>query len=836
MACNATRIELSNSAVTTLTVTLTTDPGDGATVLLIVDGLGITTSGTTSGGSATLTPVAAVVADTNSIWDAIIQVGTNRPAVAEVLVTETNTAQSLGITITDSQVTYCAPSGGGGGGDALTAGDVDQFADVTYPATIREGDYLSRSLAGSWTSNRPESFPVDRRPMMVAVYGVNSADSAGWGVAQNLRLTPLTGDTVNHADEVNNGRLRFFKDKMATPQAANTEKIQRYVVNSPAGWIKGQETDSFPSTAGYTIENDPASLDDYQADGTVVQSFPTPFTTDGTTSGTIGNQKEAWTAAVDWFRTEIGGTIELTAYIGYYVTFEPNASGQPTATFLTDIGGYKAQWAFAVKPTPDDVEPFFGPQWDTFLDIGFDTMGFDLGTNVYTDSGVAGRALIDAFVDTVNSRFCVEAVPRDLTAGDNQGGQLHDSRAYQNARFWLYFPSLVEIDGTTTGGSNRLVVDKWNLDPSNTEVHVVFDWFQCASSTTLNLTGARIRELMNIAHERGFVVSTTGGTSPVETSDGWTVAEYHQYAIDLWKKSRGLIADAAVSSVNGATGVVVLNGEDIDTTASSGTTIKSAIDTLNLIAVGNATAIAQLDLDALTDVNAPTPSNGEVLQFDQATGKWVSAGVGGTGTVTSVGLNVPGGFTVVGTNPITSSGTFEITSSLSGVIKADGAATFSGSAELNDLADVNVSQGAGNDGDLVFYDHAAGAGAKFKGVARSSIALSEFNNDLPAVQDSYLMLIESPSVKAYTLDGSVTADRTITAIYAKLGGGTSATVDFKRTRSGTTVDIASSVAVTTTAATPPLSNTGLQDGDRLWINVSAISAPEDMEIVVEYTQ
>jgi hypothetical protein len=104
------------------------------------------------------------------------------------------------------------------------------------------------------------------------------------------------------------------------------------------------------------------------------------------------------------------------------------------------------------------------------------------------------------------------------------------------------------------------------------------------------------------------------------------------------------------------------------------------------------------------------------------------------------------------------------------------------------------------------------------------------------VQDSYLMLIESPSVKAYTLDGSVTADRTITAIHAKLGGGTSATVDFKRTRSGTTVDIASSVAVTTTAATPPLSNTGLQDGDRLWINVSAISAPEDMELVVEYTQ
>lgn len=57
--------------------------------------------------------------------------------------------------------------------------------------------------------------------------------------------------------------------------------------------------------------------------------------------------------------------------------------------------------------------------------------------------------------------------------------------------------------------------------------------------------------------------------------------------------------------------------------------------------------------------------------------------------------------------------------------------------DLNDLGDVNVATGAGNDGDLVFYDHAAGAGAKFKGVARSSIGLSEFNDDLDYAASSH---------------------------------------------------------------------------------------------------
>jgi len=745
MACNATRIELSNSAVTTLTVTLTSDPGDGTTVLLIVDGLGITTSGTTSGGSATLTPVAAVVADTNSLWDAVIQVGTNRPAIAEVLVTETNTAQSLGITITDSQVTYCAPTGGGSG-DALTTNDLDQFADVSYPATIREADVLARSLATGWTTTRPEALWVDRRPMIFESYGSNN-DSPNWGVSlSQFRLTPTSG-SADLTDTTNNGRLAWVISRFMTPQSGNTEKIERYLIGTPSGYIQ-ENADRYPSSAGWIIENDPASLFSYNSDGTTLNAYPTPFTTDGTISGTLGSQSESWLAAISYMKADaafVDQFLEVGAYIGYYIAHDSN--GDP----INAINGTDKDFTWVDKPTLAEIQTYFDAQWGYLETAGFDYFGLDASREVWWDAGSEGRVFIDAFQDIATDRVLYEAIPRDMSTGE----QLDRSRSYTNARYIALFPTLAEIDGVTISSpaASRLRVDNWNLDPNNTECHLLFEWKRLAGAE-FNLTGTRIRELMDMAHERGFVVSPAAVSFPPDTTDGWTVQEFIQYAIDLWKKSRGLF----------------------------------------------------------------------------------TTGSGAVGTVTSVGLTVPGGFTVVGTNPITASGTFEITSTLSGVIKADGAATFSGSAELNDLADVNVAQGAGNDGDLVFYDHAAGAGAKFKGVARSSIGLSEFNDDLPAVQDSYLMLIESPSVKAYTMDGSVTADRTITAIYAKLGGGTSATVDFKRTRSGTTVDIASSVAVTTTAATPPLSNTGLQDGDRLWINVSAISAPEDMEIVVEYTQ
>lgn len=196
------------------------------------------------------------------------------------------------------------------------------------------------------------------------------------------------------------------------------------------------------------------------------------------------------------------------------------------------------------------------------------------------------------------------------------------------------------------------------------------------------------------------------------------------------------------------------------------------------------------------------------------------------GTVTSVGLTMPTGFSVSG-SPITDAGTLAVSTTLDGVLQGNGAGTITGDAALNDLADVNVAQGAGNDGDLVYYDHAAGAGAKFKGAARSSIGLTEFDNDL---SDSYLMLIETPSDKTYTIDGRVAAARTITNFYAKTASGT-CTAALKNG-----IATVGTISVTSTGGSAgSLVTTSVSENARITVTISSTSSAEDLELVVEFT-
>ena len=156
MACNPTKIEISNSASTTVQVTVATwEAGDPeVTVTLEVDGLGIDKTATTSSGVATMA-ISAVSAANNSIWDATIQIGTNRVAIASAIVVETNVAQVVGITVDDTNVSYCAPTAGGGGGATtsysdLTSGTVqiDLLPSATGTLDLGSADFRWAEIHG----------------------------------------------------------------------------------------------------------------------------------------------------------------------------------------------------------------------------------------------------------------------------------------------------------------------------------------------------------------------------------------------------------------------------------------------------------------------------------------------------------------------------------------------------------------------------------------------------------------------------------------------------------------------------------------------------------------
>jgi len=153
MACNPTTIQLSSTGTTTINVTLSSDPGDGTSVTLEVDGLGVSEAGVTSSGAVTLS-VDAQTAANYSLWDATIQVGSNLTVDATAEVVETNGPQTIGVTITDAAVSYCSPLGGGGGNGTVTGvlgtAPIVSDGNNTTP-TISLAD-VSPSPAGAYTN------------------------------------------------------------------------------------------------------------------------------------------------------------------------------------------------------------------------------------------------------------------------------------------------------------------------------------------------------------------------------------------------------------------------------------------------------------------------------------------------------------------------------------------------------------------------------------------------------------------------------------------------------------------------------------------------------------
>jgi len=106
-----------------------------------------------------------------------------------------------------------------------------------------------------------------------------------------------------------------------------------------------------------------------------------------------------------------------------------------------------------------------------------------------------------------------------------------------------------------------------------------------------------------------------------------------------------------------------------------------------VIAHQSASSIAANRIITITAANVTlAPNDSLVIWYDIATGRWREihrqlAAAMGTGTVTSVALTMPTGFSVAG-SPVTTTGTLAVTTTLNGVIHGNGSAFSAANVDL----------------------------------------------------------------------------------------------------------------------------------------------------------
>ena len=141
----------------------------------------------------------------------------------------------------------------------------------------------------------------------------------------------------------------------------------------------------------------------------------------------------------------------------------------------------------------------------------------------------------------------------------------------------------------------------------------------------------------------------------VKDSDGQTISNTTAYQNLL---PNGVVPEATTDTdeETGNTTIVTYSLEDVETLG--GIWTKRFVSALGLNPSGGGGGGVSA-LSDLIDVSINNPSNGQVLVYNQTSGKWINGSGGATGSVTSVAMTVPTGFKVSG-SPITSAGTLAL--------------------------------------------------------------------------------------------------------------------------------------------------------------------------------
>ena len=222
-----------------MNVTLSPDPGGSPTVTFQVDGLGISESATASSGVATFT-ISTVVADNSTIWDATLQVDSNTAVEAAVQVVETNDAQSIGVTLSSTDVTYCSPLAGGGGTGTVTS--VGTGTGLTGGPITTTGTIVHQVQPVSGTGPAfVKSVEIDTLGHVSSVVGESTASAyrtaTGTDDADNLTLGTVALARLPALAAAYTGQIETIADKTYTidPGVVAGRTITSFYARSGAG-------------------------------------------------------------------------------------------------------------------------------------------------------------------------------------------------------------------------------------------------------------------------------------------------------------------------------------------------------------------------------------------------------------------------------------------------------------------------------------------------------------------------------------------------------------------------------------------------------------------------
>lgn len=201
-------------------------------------------------------------------------------------------------------------------------------------------------------------------------------------------------------------------------------------------------------------------------------------------------------------------------------------------------------------------------------------------------------------------------------------------------------------------------------------------------------------------------------TTPVTVANGGTGAS----TLTGYVKGNGTSAFTASSTISGSdvSGDISGNAANVNGTvavAKGGTGITTT-PTNGQLLIGNGSGYSVANLTAGSNVTITNSAGGITIAA-------TTSGAGG-GTVTSVGLTMPTGFTVTG-SPVTSNGTLQVTTSLNGIIKGNGAGALTTATAGSDYAPPTsgsfILYGNGGGG---FSNVTVGSGLTFSGGSLSA--------------------------------------------------------------------------------------------------------------------